>query len=92
MLFRYLSIFNYDLNNHLKFINNKAKNIIDGKSEKIDIIKTENINGFNIIINDGYHQIGYINQLFSVFKNTNIFNLLWNFPILMLVKFLEKQI
>ena len=80
-----MSILNNKLNNHILFLIDKSKNIINGDylqideiwkyfiNQKIDILKTENNNNDIININDEFHEFGFANLLFSICNNCEVF-------------------
>ena len=84
-LYGYLSIFNNNLNKDILFVIEKSKYLINGNfsvideiwkyfiDQKIDILKTVKIDNNLITINDGFHDFGYVNQLFSIFETSDIF-------------------
>ena len=84
-MYEYISLFTTKINIHIKFLLEKTKKIIKGEfeiideiwkyfiKENIDILKTNTINGIKIIVDDGFHEIGYVNQLYKIFENEELF-------------------
>ena len=84
-IYEFLDIFNNNKITHFNYLLDKCKLLINGDDNivdiiwqyfiknKLDVLKTSNKNGNMIILEDGYHQLGYVNQLFSIFDYSEYF-------------------
>lgn len=87
ILNNYLKIFEKDLNMHIKYLLNNMENIqnkinsnefIDSIwkymiNNNIDILKSKVKNNKLVIEDGGFYKVGYINQIFSIFNNNELF-------------------
>jgi len=84
-IYEYLLLYKPTNNIYVKFILEKSEKSINGEfevndeilkyliKENIDILKTNTVNGKIIVVDDGYHKIWCVNQLFKIFDNDTLF-------------------